>query len=219
MVMKIDLRLVISSAAIAVLFIFPGIAYLLEAKLLDSVATLWGSALGAIAAVGGAFWVADRQANQQRKGAAALVHAMFLPTVVTLHQLTLLYGAPSRPTMGDVDAEPDSFDVEKWEKIKTHATSVVDHFKKFNIRLHRYEAGLALLSAEDLTTALALETTLENCVQDVVISLQYPPQTYDTSNGWAEAVAGPPTWSSRSKLAGSDQIIQTLMFQLDPLNL
>jgi len=196
-----DSRLALCWAAIGVLFAFPVVAELLDRKLLDSVATLWGSALGAIAAVSGAFWVADRQVAQQRKMAAALVRRMFYPTVFALNQLASLYGPPSRPYGSDTDLEADIFSAEKWQNIADHAKFVIDSHNVFVARIHRYEAVLNLLSADSLGTALALETELENAISDAVTPLKVRPHRFSLINDEMEYLDQAPTWGSRQNLA------------------
>jgi hypothetical protein len=212
-VTKKDRWLVISWAAIGVLFVFPVVAQLLDTKLIEPIATLWGSALGAIAAVAGAFWVADRQATQQRRSAAALVRAMFLPVAFALDQLNMAYGAPSRPDRGDSNDEPDILSPEEWSNIFEHAGFVMDYYKDFQSKIHRYEAGLNLLSASSLRTALALESELDGGIHRAVgpLLLRGDPGV----NGAYLFYPGHPTWSSRMELTLLNQDVQNYMARLE----
>lgn len=205
----------VCGGAVGVLIAFPLAAPVFDGKILEPVATMWGSALGAIAAVAGAVWVAERQVAQQRKGAAALVREMFYPTTFALDELAFVYGRPSRPNKGESDDEPDVLSIEKWREVCDHAGFTLDHFKKFNARIHRYEAGLNLLSAEGLQAALALETELEDVIENVVTGLRHPPMTYEAANGRAEPMAQAPTWSSRFSLMVSNGHVQDYLARLE----
>lgn len=209
--MKIDLRLVITSAAIGILIIFPWLAYFLETKLLESVATLWGSALGAIAAVAGAFWVADRQAAQQKRSSATLVREMFHPVAFALDELAFIYGPPSRPQKGNSDDEPDIFNLEKWQDIADYAGFVTQNYKKFIERIHRYEAGLNLLSAEGLQAALALETEIEDIIRDVITPLSVRLPDRDATYYPEEFEAKAASWGTRFALSVSNRHVHDHM--------
>ncbi|WP_143084662.1 hypothetical protein [Massilia yuzhufengensis] len=154
---------------------FPIVAQFFAAKLLEPVASLWGSALDAWAGIAGALWVAERQAASQRRGAAALVRQMFHPVAFALDELAFVHGAPSRPPEDDDTPGPDIFSVEKWREVADHAGFVIEHHRKVNARIHRYEAGLNLLSASSLNAALGLESELEDAIRDVVGPLTNPP--------------------------------------------
>lgn len=176
----------------------------------------WVQGVGTIAAVAAAFFVADWQVKQQRKNAAALVRQMFYPTAFALDELAFVYGPPSRPHRGDTDDEPDVFSIEKWQEIADHANIVVAQHKKFEARIHRYEAGLNLLSANSLGAALGLETELEDALQDSVTHLVRPPETpYDPRVGTVELLAQCPTWSSRFALHTFNRHVQKYMAELE----
>jgi hypothetical protein len=174
----------------------------------------WVQGVGTIIAIAAAFLVADRQVTHQRRQAAVFVLQMFHPVAFALDELAFVYGPPSRPHRGDGDAEPDVFDVEKWIEVADHAGFVLDHYDKFKSRIHRYEAGLNLLSAVGLRTALALETELEDTIRDAVTRLKIRPHNY-VPGGTVEHVAEAPTWSSRFVLAVSNGHVQDYMARLE----
>jgi hypothetical protein len=205
----------ICGGAVGVLIAFPLAAPVFDGKILEPVATMWGSALGAIAAVAGAIWIAERQVAQQRRSAAALVREMFHSTTFALDELAFVFGPPSRPHKGDSDDEPDVFNAEKWKEVADHAGLVLDHYKKFNSRIHRYEAGLNLLSANSLSTALALETELEDIIRDAVTRLKMHPQSYDPASGKVSYPEQAPTWSRRFALTVSNRHVQDYMAKLE----
>jgi hypothetical protein len=171
--LKIDRWLVMCCIAIGVLIAFPVVAQLIGGKLLEPVAALWGSALGAWSAVAGAFWVADRQASQQQRRAAALVHAMLQPVTFALFQLTMVYRARSLAHRGGSNEEPDILTPEEWKNVRDQAGVVFSHYENFKNKIHRYEAGLSLLSASSLQTALAVEAELEDAIRDAVRPLAF----------------------------------------------
>lgn len=205
----------VCGGAVGVLIAFPLAAPVFDGHILEPVATLWGNALGAAAAVAGAAWVAERQVAQQQRSAAALVRQLFHPTAFALNELAFIYGPPSRPHRGDSDEEPETFDPEKWREVASHAGFVLDHYEKFRNKIHRYEAGLSLLSADSLGTALALETELEDAVRDAVTRLRTPPQEYDLVSSSVTYRSEPPTWSRRFALATFNRHVQDYMAKLE----
>jgi len=193
-------------------FVLLGIS-LTPYKLPDPFATLWGSALGAMAAVAGAMWVAERQATLQRRNAASLVLAMFYPTVWAIHDLTNLYGMPSREVCGDHDDEPDTFSREQWEEIHHQADRVFDNYNEFIRKIHRYESALNLLSPNSLLLSFSLETTLDSSLQRVVSALKFGHN--QGVYGEPIFIAQSPTWSTRHALMTLDRDIQDLITDLD----
>lgn len=194
------------------LIAFPLAAPVFDGTILEPVATTWGSALGAIAAVAGAYWVAGWQASQQRRTAAALVHTLFYPVTVALNDLSRAYGPPSRAERGESDAEPDVLSAEDWRNINRHAKRVVDLYGIFKSRIHRYEAALNLLSASSLVIALDLETELEEVIQDVVKSLA--PRSAGEPIQGRTFYGEPAHWSIRFELTQSNQRTQAYMLFL-----
>jgi hypothetical protein len=143
---------------------------------------------------------------------------MFHPVAFALDELALLYGPPSRPSNADSDIEPDVLSIEEWRAIAEHAQFVIDHHAKFQNRIHRYEAGLNLLSATGLSTALALETELENAIADSVSPLiSVPTAVYDTVYVSTSPIPMNPTWSSRFALSQFNRHVQDYMATLERL--
>ena len=210
-----DVRwLLLACIGVGALIAFPIVAQFFAAKLLEPVASLWGSALGAWAGIAGALWVAERQAATQRRAAAALVRQMFHPIAFALDELAYIHGPPSRPP-GNVDTpEPDIFSIEKWSEVADHAGFVIENYRKFNTRIHRYEAGLNLLSASSLNAALGLETELEDAIRDVVVPLTHPPNRYDPDVG-VVFLAQPPSGSTRFILLVFNRNVQKYMAELE----
>lgn len=202
----------ICGAAVGVLIAFPLAAPVFDGKILEPVATLWGNALGAMAAVAGAAWVAERQIAQQRKSAAALVQRMFWPTTSALGKLTAAYGPPSQTDSG-TDVEPDVFSPEKWQQVAQQAKLVQEEFVKFNNRIQRYEAGLNLLSAHSLSTAMAMEAELEKVMPDTVARLTYAPTIYESGN--VIPISQAPSRTARSALEQSNKPVQISMAKLE----
>lgn len=203
---------ILSSASLGTLIFFPVVAQLFDKQLYEPVATLWGSALGAMAAVAGAFWVADLQASQQRRDAATLVYAMFYPVTSALEELSTVYGPPSRPHRGDTNDEPDILSGEDWRNIYNHAWVVVETYEKFKSKIHRFDAGLNLLSARSMQVALALEELLEDAVRDDVKRLALG---HERNLGDMTLFPdGPAHWSTRFAVMTANRDAQDYMGQL-----
>lgn len=163
--------LLLACIGVGALIAFPIVAQFFAAKLLEPVASLWGSALGAWAAIAGAFWVADRQASQQRRSAAALVHAMFHPLVFHLDELAFFYGAPTSPHPRENDEEPDLLDPEQWASVRLSASLVKAEYEKLKQRMHRVEAVLHLLGPDEMRSVFDLESELAEQIPQVVARL------------------------------------------------
>jgi hypothetical protein len=169
---KLNGSLILSSTAVGVLLGFPVISSLMGEKLIqEPVATLWGSALGAIAAVAGAFWVSDRQIAQQRRSATALVSALFFPSVESLRELSTAYGDPSSPLQVTGNREPGELSADEWRIVHDRAAAAIEAHEKFRSRVHRYEGALSVLSATSLHMVLDLETELDEIMQGHVKTL------------------------------------------------
>lgn len=208
--------LLLACIGVGALIAFPVVAQFFAVNLLEPVASLWGSALGAWAGIAGALWVAERQAATQRRAAATLVRQMFYPVAFALDELALVYGPPSRPNRGEDDDEPDVFSIEKWKEIADHAQLVLDQYKKFNNRIHRYEAGLNLLSATSLNAALDLETELADAIDDSIKRLIHRPKAaHDYLRDIVTYKAQSPSWSSQFALHVFNQHVQQYMAQLE----
>jgi hypothetical protein len=181
----------------------------LGSKVVESAATLIGSALGAIAAVAGAMWVAERQTAQQGRTAAAMVHALCYPVSTALNQLTALYGPPSRPERGENNTEPDTLSADEWRSINVQAGLTLKMYEIFSSKIHHYEAALNMLSAQSLHIALDLEAGLEEAIRDAVRPLALG------SDRGISFFGGPAHWTSRSNLTKANHIIQTYMTLLE----
>lgn len=205
----------ICGTSVGVLAAFPLAAPLFDGKILEPVATMWGSALGAMAAVAGALWVADRQATQQQRSAAALVRAMLHPVAFSLDELNMVYGPPSRPHRGETNDEPDILSGDEWVNVCEHAQFVIDHYKDFQSKIHRFETGLNLLSASGLQAALTIESELDEginrAVGPLVIGNGLDP-IYGPGHGFGP---GAPTWTSRFAITVLNQHVQKGMAQLE----
>ncbi|TWI69018.1 hypothetical protein IP91_00083 [Pseudoduganella lurida] len=205
--------LIICVISLTMLAAFPIIAQRLGEKLYEPVATLWGSALGALAGVAGAFWIADRQTSVQRRGAARLVREMFFPVTHAISEVVGVLGRPERPNCYDGDDEPQIFEPEKWREVADQAGFVVARYTVFRGRIHRYEAGLSLLSANALTAAFELETQLEDAINGSISRLLIVPHEY--SRGEHVPIAKSPSWSVRFILSKIERDIQLLMAKLE----
>lgn len=110
------------------------------------------------------------------------------------------------------------FSIEKWQIVADQARLVIDLYNRFNSKIHRYEAGLNLLSAKSLSTALVLEAELEAVISDPVTPLATPPQIYNFETSSTEFVVQAPTWSSRFALATFNRDIQNFMDELERMS-
>jgi hypothetical protein len=149
------------------------------------------------------------QTAQQRTSAAALVRAMFHPVAFGLDELSMLYGPPSRPHSGDSNEEPDILSADRWQEVNHQACLVIEHYKTFKSRIHRFEAGLNLLSANSLRVALALESEIEDAVRDAVRPLA-PGERRLHSN----FSPGSPPWNNRFAVTTFNRHIQDYMAEL-----
>jgi len=210
-----DVRwLLLACIGVGTLIAFPIAAQFFAAKLLEPVASLWGSALGAWSGIAGALWVAERQVASQRRAAAALVRQLFHPLASALDDLTSLYGPPSRPVRGESNTEPEIFSIEEWKGIAEHAQIFLNHYDTFIKKVHRYEAGLNLLSASSLSAALSLETELADTGRTTVAPLTERPSHYNRDVSDNVFVNCAPTWSSRCALGAFNRQVQKHMTQL-----
>jgi|GEM_PF-4383716 len=203
-----------ASIGIGALIAFPIAMYLFGGELIE-ITSLWGSVLGAWSGIAGAFWVADRQASRQQRSAAALVREMLYPVTSALHELSAMYGPPSRADRGESNTEPDVLSADEWAGVCNQAGLVKSEYRAFQSKIHRFETGLNLLSARGLQTALTIESELENSILPVAGLLNIgngEDPEYGPGHGFR---AGHPTWSSRNTLNELNRDIQKLMAQLE----
>ena len=147
------------------LFAFPFAAPVLGAVLPESVATLWGAALGAAMAVAGATWAANASDRRRRQDAVALILAMLEPIAFFLDELAGAYGAPSTPHPGDNDQEPDVLQPDDWQEVRDSANHLLRRIDLLSKRNHRIDAVLALLGSDALDAYFSFETELEAVIE------------------------------------------------------
>ena len=157
-------------ASVAVLLTLPLVGLVIDDKFAASIATTWGSALGAGVAVAGALWVADRQASTQRRKAAALVHSMFVPIAYPLHHLHLVLGPPDGDA-GMAGIQPDELSAGRWQHIAELGQHITQAHEEFNTRIHRLEAMLHFLDPHDMESVLRLESYIRISVQQGIAEL------------------------------------------------
>jgi hypothetical protein len=196
--------------AIGVLVAFPLAAPLMGGKILEPVATLWGSALGAIAAVSGALWVAERQASQQRKNATALVRAMLHPVAFHLEELKDRYGPASQPHPPENDEEPYVLAPEDWSKILSLAETVIERHIEFERKIHRVEAALNLLGPTEMEVFFELEAELKSA-----ISVAVRPLRQRASEPGLRMYSGHASWSIRFALGIFNKHVQAGLYLLE----
>lgn len=207
--LKSDRWPLICGVAIGILVAFPLAAPLMGGKILEPVATLWGSALGAIAAVSGALWVAERQVSQQRRNAAALVYSLLHGVSFALQELHEVYGPPQRAHPDPTDEEPDVFTPDDWSAVADHAKAVMDEYDALKRRIHRLEAALNMLGPREMETVFFLESEIENAVRDSVGSL-----LKRSSETGLRFYPGHPSWGARFALMVFNGHVQEYMSQL-----
>lgn len=149
---------------------FPFAAPLIGTKIPEAAATLWGSALGAIAAVAGALLVAKEVQASQRRNAAGLVVKMVRPSLFFLEELCDVYGAPSkRQDYTEIDQEPDVLPPERWGKVRSSVKTLLEEYELLQRKLHRVDAAINGLGPEDLSLVLNLEAALAGMVDSVKV--------------------------------------------------
>lgn len=196
--------------AIGLLISLPLAVALIRAKIPEPVVSLLGSAVGAAAAVAGAFWVAEHQIMKQRRNAAAFVAALFWPVADFLGELARAYGSPSSTDPGDSDDEPDRMEPYRWEEIRSLAQLVIEHYESLQRRHPRLDAAIYLLGPEQMETALSLEWELDYAINDTVKPVLQ--RAADQATGLSPSAA---SWRTRKDLTVFNAEVTRLMKDLD----
>jgi hypothetical protein len=188
---------------IGVLAAFPFAAPVIGSVIPESAATLWGSALGALIAVGGAFWVSDHSQRAIRRNAAAIVLEVVDATVSWLEDLSNAYGHPvAREDAAEHDDEPDILTPENWNSVRASVDAVFAEYGAMNKKMHRVEGVITMLGLEELRSYLALELELE-LAMSVAESIRKR-----ASERGLHFYPGPASWSARSFLFESVRNLQ-----------
>lgn len=174
----------------------------------DGTATLWGSALGAAAAVAGAAWASDRQARIQRRNASALVHTVFEPVATEIHGVARRYGAPSN-SQPDGDQEPDAIHPEGWKDIRSRIEELDKRWARLRENLKRMESALNLLGPSEMQIVLRLESELETLMGNEIAILRS-----DSSQPGVQLYPQFARWSLRFRLQAYDILILRYMDKL-----
>ena len=148
--------------ALGILVAFPLAAPIFDAKIPDGAATLWGAALGAVIAIGGSFWVADRAQHSQQKSAVALFFSIVEPSVFLFQDMVYEHGRPSvRSGAQEEDREPDLLDGEKCRQLMISTQAFVREYQVVQKRVARIDSSLHSLGTRKLQIFLALEVELD----------------------------------------------------------
>lgn len=196
--------LLVSAISIAVLLGVPSISN----QMSDATATLWGSALGAAAAVAGAAWASDRQTRIQRRNAAALVHTVFEPLATEIHRVVRRYGTPSNSEpVGD--QEPDAIHPADWKEIRSRIEEIDKRSARLRENLQRTESALNLLGPSEMQIVLRLESELAPLMDNEIATLRS-----DSSQPGVQLYPQFARWSLRYRLQAYDLLIQQCMEKL-----
>lgn len=164
-----------------VLVAFPLAAPILGSVIPEGVATLWGSALGALIAVAGAYLVVSFQIRTQRRVAASLVYGAFSGAVHDLKDLASKLGEPSSEEEPATGEEPTPLSRHSWILIEADARAFLKSRQVAIGQQRRIDAALNFLGPEELFGLFALESELEKCdkvvtdlLSDAVRAVRHP---------------------------------------------
>ncbi|QOY95609.1 hypothetical protein IM543_07085 [Massilia sp. UMI-21] len=187
---------------------FPLAAPFWSANIPDPVATLWGNALGAAAAVAGAAWVADRQARSQQRSAAGLIHTIIQPVANELGKIVNIYGRPSATGTGD-DQEQDVLDYPQWVDLRARYFELRKHYDGLTQNMKRIEPVFSNLGPGEMQVVLQLDAfygpTMMAILAEVVAS----------GNMIVEGEASNPSRILRDRLASAYDFIYSQLTILE----
>ncbi|MDO9420411.1 MAG: hypothetical protein Q7T66_07105 [Herminiimonas sp.] len=190
-----DWYLLIIGFGAGILFAFPIAAPILGGVIPDAAATLWGSALGAVMAVAGALWVAERSSKEQQRKATALVLEMVRPIAFFLDELRGVYGYPvDRDDHAENDKEPDPLTPDDWSEVRDAIETLTDQHRSLLNKLHRVDAVLNNLAPSDLATYFYLESEIEGLMESVAILRE------EASQPGISFYSAPASWGGRFAL-------------------
>ena len=162
MTLRVEHWILLVGVALGILVAFPLAAPIFDAKIPDGAATLWGAALGAVIAIGGSFWVADRAQHSEQRSVVDLFFSIVEPSVFLFQDTVEEYGRPSiRSGTQEEDREPDLLDEEKCRRIMTSAQAFAREYQVVQKRVARIDSSLHSLGARKLQIFLALEVEMD----------------------------------------------------------
>jgi hypothetical protein len=140
---------------------FPLAAPVFGAVIPDSTATLWGSALGAMVAIAGAFWVAGSAQRSAQKTAASLVLALIEPLSFALGELQDAYGLPTTRKRGQQDSEQAALSLQDLSDVRAAVAFVTDRHRVITANRNRIDAILPSLGPVGVSALFNLEMEME----------------------------------------------------------
>lgn len=160
----------LAGVAGGILVAFPLAAPVVGSVIPEGASTMWGSALGAIIAVTGAYLVAGYQFNEQRRSAASLMYGIFSEPVYKLTHLMETFGLPSSTVRPNEGYEPVEITREQW----TLVIDAANDFRKSHAsalqQSHRIDSALNVLRPTELFSVFSLELELKG-TNEVVTKL------------------------------------------------
>ncbi|MGO0792774.1 hypothetical protein ACTOWA_23210 [Herbaspirillum seropedicae] len=160
--LRVEHWIFLVGVALGILVAFPLAAPIFDAKIPDGAATLWGAALGAVIAIGGSFWVADRAQHSQQRSAVDLFFSIVDTSVFLFQDIVAEYGRTSfRSDTQEEDREPDLLDEEKCRHIMISTQAFVREYQVVQKRVARIDSSLHSLGASKLQIFLALEIEMD----------------------------------------------------------